>query len=239
MVSVRRVTVFLLVVGVLLATNALWFFPSEGATEFTYERSAVVVENGTLTYSGDHRHDATHRYHYRNDLVPVACQYADHVGRACALDAYLTDHDSITVHGDLYTAESRQYTRVRGSYYERIWQDGEPGGSYDVERVVPTELLAAVARDVSDVAPDELSDRVRLPVRIAVTGDAVTTTVELARADLGHVYARNDTYYTVVLTDAATLDRPVVPAADHRSVPTLAGVLLLLAVGLRVVDENQ
>lgn len=237
-VHASRATLVLAVVSLLLATNVLWFFPQEGATQLTYERAELTVENGTLTYYGDHRHPETHEYHYKNDLVPVACQYADPTERACALDDYAAEHGPVTVYDDSYTADSTAYSRIDGAYYERVFRTNESTRTYDIEQVTPMQLLAAVARDAADIRPDDLSDSTPRPFHIAVTGAAVTTTEELAHDDLGRVYARNDTYYTVVLTDTATLDRPVVPEANNRSMFTLAGLVLSVVVVVQLLSEN-
>ena len=70
MVSRRTTLALLVVVGLLLVTNPLWLYPDAGESEYTYERSAVTVEDGTLTYDGV---DAPH-FRRANDLRSVGCQ---------------------------------------------------------------------------------------------------------------------------------------------------------------------
>lgn len=50
--SPRRLAFVLILGGILLVTNPVWLVPHEGEMEYTYERSEIHVENGTLTYSG-------------------------------------------------------------------------------------------------------------------------------------------------------------------------------------------
>ena len=238
--SPRRPTLALLVVvSLLLLTNPLWLFPHEGDTRYTYERSEIVVENRTLTYHGRDIPDFG-----ANNLDPVGCQPQDRTGaRACAFDQHLVEYGPVTVpRGRALGAIRPDFVRIDGAYYRRIHRpndsDGDRTVTHDVERVEPRTVLAESAIDLSDVQRP-FPDSWPLAFRIAASGDVVTTYERVEDDELGAVYRRNGSYYTVVRTDETNVDGgPDFLRYDSNRAPlVIAGGLLLLWTLPRAVDD--
>lgn len=220
-----RLAALLLAVGLLAVANGWWLFPHDGDRQYTYERAAITVENGTFDYRGD---DAF-RYHRENDLVDVGCQpRSDGIGRACALDLHLVEHGPVTVATGAGYSGTPAFVRLDGAYYHRTVNRSGANTTYDVEPVAPRTVLAAIAANVSGVDPATVDRADPITFRVAVTG-ATETTVDRVEADsLGTVYRRGDSYYTVVLTDESTVHRPLV-SSGLRDVLAVLGVALVLA----------
>jgi len=203
--SPRRPVILLLVLGgTLLLTNPVWLFPNEGDTKYTYERSTIRVENGTLTYSGAGIPDFTEE----NSLTSVGCQpNDDEQPRACAFDHHLVTHDPITVPGRPGGVIAPEFVRLDGSYYRRIRRINRSGrtdtGIHDVERVTPQTVLTESAVNLSSQTN---TDTDRLPLRVAITGDTVRSFEDLDEAQLGRIYQSNGSYYTVIVTDEKSID---------------------------------
>lgn len=109
--------------------------------------------------------------------------------------------------------------------------------TYDVERVSPETVLGAIATDVSGSGSSNLSEDVRLEFRLAVAGGSETSFDRLADDELGNVYERNGSYYTVVVPNSTAVDR--LPSTAIRGWLMGAGVLLLFGVGLILVDRDR
>lgn len=216
-----RLATLLLVVGLVAASNPVWLFPHEGDEQYTYERSEITVENGTFDYRPDDR-----LYHHENDLVDVGCQRADGFDRACSFDRYLLAHGPVTVRADGARGHP-EFVVLDGDYYRRVAIDEGSNTTYDVERVAPRELLAAVATNVSIVALPPLDGDLPMPDRVAVTGKTVTTFDRVPADELGLVYRRNDSYYTVVLTTETHVDAPLL-VRQLRDVISVVGLSVLV-----------
>lgn len=213
-------------VGLLAVTNSLWLFPHEGDQRYAYERVEVAVENGTLAYPGK----GERPYHRENDLVDVACQPTDRGRRACAFDRYLAAEGPVTVRDDPGYG-STDHVALDGAYYRRTEAANGSRATYGVERVPPRRLLAVAAVNLTGVDPAVVDDGDSPPYRAAVTGERVTTYAPVDADRVGRLYRRNGRYYTVVLADAAVVDRPLV-APPGRDPLTLVGAVLLLVVGV-------
>lgn len=201
--SSRQLRVALLVMALLRVTNPLWLVPHEGETRYTYERSRIAVEDGTLVYQRSDLSDFDAER--RNSLNPVGCQHDDEEGtRACAFDQHLVDHAPVTVPQppELRANPARpEFVRINDAYYRRIHDtrsDGSLNVTYDVERVTPQTVLAESAVNLSGVSSP--SDGL-LRRRVAITGNTETSYERLDDDELGNVYRLNGTYYTVVVTD--------------------------------------
>lgn len=239
----RRATVALLVIGgLLLLTNPLWLYPDAGETHYTYERSAIVTEDGSITYDGiDHR-----RFREQNDLEPVGCQRHDREGeRGCAFDQHLVDHPPVTVPREQLSAiVEPEFVHVRGDYYRRTHNPNGSGSNetvtHDVERVTPETVLAESAQNLTEISNTERGT-VPLEFYVAVTGETVTSTERLDREDLGNVYRRNGSYYTVVATDRTLNDRgpPVLQYENPRRILMLVGIVLLVWAAQRVYIRRR
>lgn len=227
MVSRRAQAALLVVVGLLLVTNSIWLFPNAGQTEYTYERSEITVENGTITYDGVDNH----RFYRRNELPDVGCQWTDREGeRACAFDEYLSENPPVTVSKHMSLGRiTPDFVEVDGDYYRRIHRPNDSNVTHDVTRVPPRSVLTASAADVSG---HSVPDRGTVPLEyyIAVSGETVTSFEALERDDLGRIYLQNGTFYTVVGTDRS-INHPG-PAFQQyqalRYVLAFVGVVLLL-----------
>lgn len=228
-----RPTTFLLVVaGLLLATNFLWLFPHEGETRYTYERSAVGVENGTLTY--DHRNALG--FDEENNLDAVGCEPDDGEGeRACSFDHYLVDEGPVTIPAGQRLGHVRpEFVQLDGEYYRRIHRANEssdpPTVAHDVERVTPWTVLAESAVNVSNdsrPAPEYTS----IQTRVAVTGDTVTSYERLDEDELGTIYRQDGSYYTVVVADETPVSRGLDPLRYEMPRALLAIIGGLVVVG--------
>lgn len=237
MPSQRATVALLAVVGLLLLSNPVWLYPSAGQTTYTYERSEVTVENGSITYDGSD----DPRFFFDNDLRAVGCQPTDREGdRACAFDEHLVDHPSVTVSRQLITAySSPDYVEIDGDYYRRIQRSNGSSRTHDVTPVSPRTVLRASAVDVSD-DPDPDRDDDPIEYYVAVSGETVTAAERLERRDVGRLYRQNGTYYTVVGT-GRTVHQPF---SDFRNWEALryglgvVGGLFLLAAGLTEVTRR-
>ena len=237
--SPRRPTVALLVVAsLLLITNSLWLFPHEGETRYTYERSEVTVENGTLAYHG---RGATG--FGTNNLNPVGCQPGDgQGGRVCAFDRHLVDHPPVTVPREQLGSARPEFVRIDGAYYRRIhranFSSDPPTVTHDVERVEPRTVLAESALNLSG-STESPPDDSPLELRVAVSGDTTTSYELLGPDELGDVYRLNGSYYTVVRTDEVLVDHGLDPLRYESSRLPLAvvGLLLLLWSLSREFDD--
>lgn len=228
--SEPRIAALLLVVGLAALTNPLWLFPHDGDRKYTYERSEITVENGTFDYRPDDR-----LYYHENDLVDVGCQRADGFDRACSFDRYLLAHGPVTVRADGGRG-APGFVVLDGDYYRRVAIDEGSNTTSDVERVAPRELLAAVATNVSIVAVPPLDGDLPMPDRVAVTGETVTTFDRVPADELGRVYRRNDSYYTVVLTAETHVDAPFV-SPGLRDLLTVGGLGALLGAVVLVLGR--
>lgn len=95
---------------------------------------------------------------------------------------------------------------MNGAYYRRVQQIFEDDANqtvFEFEPVTPRTVLAASARNLSGGGT---SEGLRLEVRIALTGDTVTTFEELEEDGLGNIYRLDASYYTVVKTDRTVVD---------------------------------
>lgn len=230
--SSRRISILLLVGGVLLLANPLWLFPHEGDTRYTYERSEIVVENGTLTYRGGD----VRGLEDENGLNPVGCQYYDdEQPRACAFDRHLVNRPRVSVPMNGLEPIRPEFVHINGAYFRRIHQLNETSDrtvTHDVERVSPRTVLAESAINITNWS-QPVSDHLGLAGQIAVTGNSVTTFEYLRGDELGNVYRDNGTYYTVVATDEHHVDSG--PDALRYELPRyylMGAGLLLLAFGL-------
>lgn len=202
--SPRRIRALLVVlVGLGLLTNPIWLFPNEGDTRYTYERSAIVIENGSLEYDGK---DAS-GFWERNALTPIACQaHEDEQPRACSFDYHLVDHGPITAGNQLPQVEP-DFARLRGNYYRRIVNHSDDNENllvHDVEQVSPRTILAESAVNVTGISTSDFG--VPLEWEIAITGETRSTVEELEEDELGRVFLKDGSYYTVVATDETFVD---------------------------------
>lgn len=199
----RKLALLVVLVGVLLLTNPIWLFPNEGDARYTYERSAIEIENGSLEYVGA---DVS-GFRERNALTPIACQsHEDEQPRACAFDYHLVDHGPITA-GNQVSHVEPDFARLRGDYYRRIVNHSDNDENHlihDVEQVSPQTILAESAVNVTGLSTSDLG--VPLEWEIAITGETRTTVEELDEDDLGRIFLKDGSYYTVVATDRTPVD---------------------------------
>lgn len=228
MVSRSTQAALLAVAGLLVVTNSIWLFPHAGQHEYTYERSEIAVEDGTMTYDGVD----TPRFRLRNDLQDVGCQSTDREGgRACAFDEHLVDRPPVTVsRGHVIDRISPEYVQVGDDYYRRIHRSNDSGVTHTVTRVSPRTVLRGVAADVSGHSVPDRGGDTPLEYYVAVSGETVTSFEALERDDLGRVYLQNGTFYTVVGTDRS-VNHPGPEFQQYhalRYVLAFVGVVLLL-----------
>jgi hypothetical protein len=224
------------VLGLLLVTNSLWLVPHEGDVRYTYERAEIHVENGTLTYHGI----ADDEFAAENDLEAVGCQKYDDDERACAFDRHLIDHDPVTEPRVGHVEQRVGYVELDSRYYERVvtargtMDNGTR--TFTVEQVQPETVLDAVAVDASTVDADAVDADVRLPFRLAVTGGTATSYERLDEDELGTIFHRDGSYYTVVGTDETFVDRGLswLASGESRALLAILGVFVLLGVALRL-----
>lgn len=226
-------TVLLVVAGILLVTNTIWLFPDDGDLAYTYERADIEIEDDLLSYDRPGLD-----YLVANDLNSVDCTLPSGTWRnerLCAFDRYILENGPVTVPGD-YDERIGGYTLVDGAYYERVNEETEPESTFDLERVSPEDLVAAIATDVSQIDEnDPAFDDIPREYQIAVTGETTTTTTELDEEDVGEVFRRGDAYYTVVVTNHERIDRPMILGARWPLV--LLGLLFLFLSFTQVVDR--
>ena len=205
--SPRKSTLLaLLVAGLLLLANPIWLFPHEGETRYTYERTDLRVENGTITYHGD----SILGFAEENSLTAVGCQPRDDdQPRACAFDRHLAARGPVTLSSAAPGTTEPTFVELDGQYYRRLHrpagEDGTGPVTYDVERVPPRRVLADSAIDIPGESVSG-SDHLPLEFRIAVSGDTERSFVDLDADDLGTIFVRNDEYYTVVATGDRVFD---------------------------------
>lgn len=237
MISTRGTVALLAVAGLLLVANPLWLYPAAGEAEYTYERSALQVENGTITYAMDDP-----GFTRWNDFEPVGCQRADAMTeRACAFDLYLVDEGPVTVSAEQTIGAIRpDFVHLEGEYYRRIHRQNlsvsPDARTHDVERVEPETVLEESATNVSRITDLERGD-VPLDTYVAATGETVTTTEALDGDRIGTVYRHDGAYYTVLVTDRTVDTRgPDVLHDDlTRHLLMLAGVVLVVVALDRAV----
>ncbi|QLD89221.1 hypothetical protein HWV07_09335 [Natronomonas salina] len=239
MVSRRTQAALLAVVGLLLVTNSIWLFPHAGESEYTYERSEITVEDGTITYDGiDNR-----RFHRRNNLQDVGCQRTDREGeRACAFDEYLADNPPVTVSRQLKWGHATpDFVEINGDYYRRIHRPNDSNVTHDVTQVPPRSVLTQSAADVSGHSIPDRSTTT-LEHYAAVSGETVTSFEELERDDLGRIYLQNGTFYTVVGTDRS-INHPGPEFRQYQALRYVLGfvgvVLLLIGTHIELTREGD
>lgn len=239
MVSQKTTAALLAAAGLLLVANSVWLFPNGGEAEYTYERTDITVEDGTLTYEGvDYRW-----FRELNDLQPVGCQRHDSEGeRACAFDEYLAENPPVTVSRQMSGGRiTPDFVEIDGEYYRRIHRSNESNVTHNVKRVSPETVLEESANNVTGVA---VSDRrhVSLQYYVAVSGETVTKTEHPTRHDLGGVFRKNGTYYTVVATDR-TINQPPLEFQQYQALQYALGfvglVLLLAATHLEFTRRRE
>jgi hypothetical protein len=131
------------------------------------------------------------------------------------------------------------FARLSGGYYHRVTERNGTGSrvqSYDVERISPRDLLAAVASNVSESIVGDLA-RPNTVYEVAATGDRLTTFERFGDDRLGWVYCQGDRYYTVVKTGETRVDRPVM--SDGLRPPFLfVGAFAWLAAVLLALPDD-
>ncbi len=202
----------LAVVGLLLTASGIWLAPSEGTTEYTYERAELGVTAGQVVYE---RPEPASLSRY-NDLRAVDCQPDDEHTRACAFDSYLLEEGPVTVSDESVQIEGytgQVFVEFDGLYYRRI-RRGSENGSYifDIERVNPTAMLD----DISQQATDEGTTSTWIGVQAATEGEVTSPASPEAVNGVGEIYRVDNTDYIVIVTDRTTVDRvPVsLPSGD-------------------------
>lgn len=200
----RRRALVIAVVGVALVTNGAWLFPSEGEPRYTYERSAVTVENERITYEG---REAFRQY---NGLSAVGCQAVDTDGRVCAFEAYLAEHGPVNVskRGFNHLRDDRaEFVELDGGYYHRVRRSVDDGTlAYDAEAVEPSTLLAEISREVTTSGEGAF-----LGTRVAASGAETSPAGPESVRGVGSVYEVDGTYYAVVVAERSPVDRVPVP----------------------------
>lgn len=227
--SARRPALVFFAIGVLLLTNPLWLFPHEGDIRYTYERSEIVVENGTLTYDGK----GVVEFAEENSLDPIECQsYDDEQPRACSFDSHLATRGAATVPDDFRGRIEPEFVRIDEAYYRRVHSQNESadtGVTHDVERVTARTVLAESATNISGLSNAFAAD---LELRVAVSGDTVTSFEDLSGDELGNIYRRDGSFYTVVGTDEKTIDHglPFHPFELSRYALMVVGLVFIVGV---------
>lgn len=265
----RQVVNALVVVVVFLSvTNPIWLFPHDGTDEYTYQRAQLGITNESITYilgdeilteeirEGGAVENGTVTYRevvgiglsdeVNGDLNEIACDNHDTHSRACAFDAYLVTHGPVHLgeRDSFHTEHSFVY--YNESYYRRIDRDHDANDSvtYDVKRIRPRELLAGLARNLSD--DREVHLRSYWPTRLVVTGEPKTSfrapddpddrslsyhirdqlgldPFDPDEKDIGDVYRYNGNYYTVIVSE----EEPEYPVSSG-----LRGGLVLFGLAL-------
>lgn len=225
--------VALTVVGLLLTASGIWLAPSEGTTEYTYERAELGVADGQIVYE---RPDSVSLVRY-NDLAAIDCQPDDEHTRACAFDSHLLENGPVTVSNESVRVEGytdREFVELDGEYYRRV-RRGSENGSYvfDVEQVNPTAMLD----DVSQQANDEGPASTWVGVRAAREGEVTSPASPESVSGVGEVYRVDGTDYVVVVTDRTTVDRVPVSLPSGGLFVGL-GVVCLLVAALGVSPDR-
>lgn len=237
MAPALRTAALLAVLGVAALTNPLWLFPSEGQTQYTYERTEITVENGTLYYEGADVVPSSARYGAA--LNGVGCQWQDGLGRACAFDYHILDDGSVTVEAAVPQERSgtADFVELNGSYYHRNTTGAENGTTYSLEPREPRAVLSELARNVTGL--DDPGDG-RPALTAVYTGDPVTS---FERPDpdggaTGEVFLDNGTYYTAAITEFDVGDAPVFEQW-MRPILSIVGMVLVLVVPLLALSEYR
>jgi hypothetical protein len=215
------------VLALALVTSGFWFVPNEGESRYTYDRAAVAVENGEITYAGQESAFAEY-----NNLQAVDCQYYDGSGRRCAFDAYLADHGPVNVSTGRYVAVSRSipaFVELSDGYYRRVGESVDEGVvAYDAEKLPPREVLGAIATETTGGENSQFISR-----RVAVSG-AETSLVEPSEVSgVGEVYRVDGTYYVVVVSERSEVDTLPVPFSHGWA--QVLGLVWLVGLGLVVL----
>lgn len=221
-----------------MLTNPLWLFPHEGDTRYTYERSEIVVENGTLAYHGADIPE----FAEQNNLNQVGCQPGDEgSARACAFDHHFVNHPPVTVPKKLLESRDAEFVRIDSAYYRRVHRVNGSGGNrtvtHNVERVTPQTVLREAALNISGRS-GTVRDDLPLEYRVAVSGDTVTTFEDLDEPQLGNIYRQNESYYTVVGTGEKHIDHGFGFLRYEIPRYILMSVGFFLSVGTLVLDRT-
>jgi hypothetical protein len=210
--------VALLVVGLVAIPNGMWLFPHEGETRYTYERTPLVVENGTLAPRAEPLPAYTERHHLRE----VDCDRGLSP-RDCVLDRHLLSEGPVTVTGDADRVDEPRYTRIEGDYYRRVVTTNASRTTLDVRAVDAEQVredLAVRARPVDASAVRDSPPG----YRAVATGDPARSFVPPHEAALGRVYVQNGTHYTPIVARERQLDRPLL-SSGTRSGLSYAGAM--------------
>lgn len=222
----------LVLVGFAATLNVMWLFPNEGEHRYTYERTELVVENGTLAY-GQSPQQQYVEYHH---LDEVDCDRGT-VTRDCAFDRYLLDEGAVTVTARNPFVEGPDYTRIGDDYYRRLVTTNGSRATLDVERVDAATVRAELATEPPAAGADAVEGAP--PVyRAVATGEPTTSRRRPHEAALGRVYVQNGTYYTGVVTASSELDRPLV-SPPFRRLLAGGGVALLVAAVLVLSPDRD
>lgn len=225
MLSTRRRTVLLVLVGFSLVANPAWLYPHEDELLYTYEWKQIGVEDGRLTYHGIKGAMFGGEY---SDLNELGCQYADTDGRACAYDEHLATHGAMSMPEQAAHSDVPEFAHLKDGYYRRVYRRNESTVTYDVERVTPREFLEAVAIDLTGLRADDLPSYLPLEYRLAVKGGTMKSFEDVEDDELGQVYRHDGSYYTVVVTDQELRDPPFPLTVVMRRFLQLVGILALV-----------
>lgn len=200
----RCAALALLVVGLVTIPNGAWLFPHERETRYTYERTQLVVENGTLTPRTEPLDEYAEFHHLRG----VDCDRALEP-RDCILDRYLLSEGPLTVDGKADRVDEPRYTRIGDDYYRRVVAVNGSRTTLDVRAVGPEAVRAELAIRARPVQPSAV--RESTPVyRAVATGEPATSFVAPHEASLGRVYVQKGSHYTAIVTAESELDRPLI-----------------------------
>lgn len=232
-----RVAVLLFVLGIAALTNPLWLFPAEGEDRYTYERSEITIDNGTLVYEGRLHNEIGATVGYLND---IDCQGTDGFSRGCALDYSVTKTGPVTV-PESWEGRDRpvvEYAQFNGTYYHRLRIENATGLTFDVEQVSPEDVREELAVNVSRSEPD-LSQSTHPGYVTAVTGEPVTSVEPpiIEGGFTGSVYQDGDTFFTIAITNETTVNYPVF-GEWTRAVLYFVGLVLILLGPLNAVPES-
>lgn len=225
MLSARRRTVLLVLVGLSLVANPAWLYPHDDEALYTYERREIGVEDGNLTYHGL---DGTLFVGKYSDLNALGCQLGDTDARACAFDEHLATHGPMSVSKQAARSRVPEFAHLDDGYYRRVRSRNESTVTYDVERVAPREFLEAVAVDLTELRADDLPGDLPLEYRLAVTGGTTRSFEDTEDDELGRVFRHDGSYYTVVVTDQEIRDPPFPLTGVTRRFLQLIGVLAII-----------
>jgi len=224
----RRRLLVLAVVGLALVTNSVWLLPNEGEIAYTYERSAVTVEDGEITYDG------REQFSRFNHLAAVDCEAADPGGRTCAFEAYLAAAGPVNVSKAGFAhleGGTEEYVALADGYYLRTRESVDDETlAYDVEPVTAETVLTDTSQRPRTSGERFLGERV-------ATGETVTTLAspEAVRG-VGEMYEVDGSYYVVVVAEREPVDR--VPVQLPRRLIGVVGGLVLAGVAYLLVRER-